>query len=488
MTYALGQNNGKRFLTIGLLCRRMGKNGRTLLSMSTLFLIILLYAFYVLDVSAISNPNYLTHPELTPTLITLTDNRLAVYDPAESKLLFISKEGSGTIREFKLSQEVVDLTSLNDKILMISSVTSKLYVYSLSRENIEEIELIGIPSDLDVSPNYVAVSIPDERMIIILDPANLKEISRIQVDVDRGLGKISIDRNLLYVVLADGYTVEKIDLKSNEKQSIKIDERIQRLKAYNGKVLIASSEDKLYLISEALKIEKTWSLERGSTVDIGLYILSDGRIIYVARARWVIGEIEGDKINEVRVGGRIFSEVLDVDRLWFTEINTRKIGWVWFSRPPIIESLVIEPKEAGSFKASAKIVDPDNEPIRATLIVTVKSKIPYLPGENRTYNMDHLPGQDLYISEFSLKSGEEAEVYVVAFDPVNNIGVSEKIPIQYKEEETKTMITTSPQPVTPPPIELSDIYLTASSLLLLIPIIAAIIIMKTKRKTRKKRK
>ena len=487
MTYALGQTDGKRFLTIESLHCKMEKNRRTLVLMSILFLI-LIHVFYTLDVSAISNPNYLTYPELTPTLITLTDNRLAVYDPAQSKILFISKEGSGTIMEVKLSQDITDLASLNNKILMISSVTSKLYAYSLSGENVEEIELPGPPNDLDVSSNYLAISIPSENMIIILDPVKLNEISRIQVEVDRGLGKISLDRSFLYVVLADGYTLEKIDLKYNEKQDIKINERIQRLKASNGKVLIASSEDKLYLISETLKIEKTWRLERGSTVDIGLYILSDGRIIYAARARWVIGEIEGDKVNEVRTDGRIFSEVLDVDRLWFTEINTRKIGWVWFSRPPIIESLIVEPKGAGSFKASAKIIDPDNEPIRATLIVTVKSKIPYLPGENRTYNMDPLPGQDLYISEFSLKSGEEAEVYVVAFDTVNNIGVSEKIPIQYKEEETKTMITTSPQTITSPPIELSDIYLIASSLLLLIPIIAAIIIMKTKRKTRKKRK
>ncbi len=487
MANTLDQNDVEKFPIIRSSHPKMEKNGKTLLHMVILFLV-LVYTFYVLDVSAISNPNYLTHPELTPTLITLIDNKLAVYDPVESKLLLIGKEDSGTIREFKLSQQVVDLASLNDRILMISSVNSKLYAYNLSGENIEEIELPGLPNDLDASPNYVAISIPDERMIVILDAVNLKEISEIQVEVDRGLGKISIDRDSLYVVLADGYTLEKIDLKSHEKQSIKINERIQTLKASNSKVLIASSDDKLYLVSETSKIEKTWSLERGSTVDIGLYMLSDGRIVYTARARWVIGEIEGDKINEVRAGGRIFSEVLDVDRLWFTEVNTRKIGWVWFSRPPIIESLIIEPRGAGSFKASAKIVDPDNEPIRAALIVTVKSKIPYLPGENRTYDMYFLPGQSLYISEFSLKSGEEAEVYVVAFDPVNNIGVSEKIPIQYREEEKKTVVTTSPQTVAPPPIQLSDIYLIASSLLLLIPIIAAIIIMKTKRKTKKKRK
>lgn len=457
------------------------------LSISILFLI-LFYTLYPLDISAISQPHYLAHQELTPTLITLIDDKLLVYDPFESKLLFLSKDGNGIIREFKVLREVVDIAALDDKVLMVTSASSKLYAYNLNGESLEGIELPGLPGDLDLSPKYLAVSIPDDRLIIILDRKSLKELIRMEVEVDRGSGKISIDDDLLYAVLADGYTIVKIDLRNNEKHSMKIDERIQTLKSSNGRVLIASSEDKLYLVSETMKVEKVWSLERGSTVDIGAYMLSDGRIIYVARSRWVIGEIERDEVNEVRVGGRIFSEALDVDRIWFTEINTRKIGWVWFSRPPIVESLVVEPQGSGSFRASAKVIDPDNEPVKTTLIVTVKSKLPYLPGDNRTYHMDYLPGSGLYISEFSLKSGEEAEVYVVASDPADNIGVSEKIPVQYREEETRTIAAASTPSPTPPPLELTDLYLIASSLLLLIPIIAAVIIMRAKRNMRKKRK
>ncbi|MEM3620786.1 MAG: hypothetical protein QXO45_06600, partial [Nitrososphaerota archaeon] len=135
---------------------------------------------------------------------------------------------------------------------------------------------------------------------------------------------------------------------------------------------------------------------------------------------------------------------------------------------------------------SAKIIDPDKEDIKALLIVTIKSKIPYLPGDNKTYDMEYLLDRDLYVSGFQLKAGDEAEVYVVAIDPVNNIGTSQRIPIKYVEEETKTVTLVSPTTASPRPIELTDLYMVASSLLLLIPIIAALLIMKTKRKPKKK--
>ncbi len=437
------------------------------------------------EVSAISQPNYLTHTEFTPALITIVDDKLVVYDPVESSLIFISKL-DGSMKVLKAPRDVFDIAVSNQKIFMATSTSSKLYVYSLLGEGVEEIELPGFPGDLDSSSQYISVSLPDENLIIVFDTMSLNELLRIEIDVDHGLGKISLDGGFLYVVQSDGYTLAKIDLTKSEKHYLKIGERILALKTFNNNLLLASSEDRLYRVSGNLKIERKWSLERGSTIDIGLYMLSDGRIIYVARARWTVGEIDGDSISEVRVGGRIFGDVLDKDRVWFTEINTRRIGWVWLSKPPIVKSVVIEPQGGGLFKAYAKIYDPDNDLIRATLIVIVKSKIPHLIADNRTYDMNYIVDRDIYISEFQLKSGEEAEVYVVAIDQVNNIGVSEKVPTQYREEETKTVTLSSPPTASPPPIELTDLYLIASSLLLLIPIIAAVIIMKTKKKPRKK--
>ncbi len=463
----------------------MNDKEKILLLFLMISILTLSFTYSILEVSAISQPHYLTTPKLTPTHITIINNRLVVYDAVENNLIFISKVDE-SIKILKAPRDVTDITTSGEKIFMATSTNSKLYVYSLMEEDIREIELPSVPGDLDSSSQYLTVSLPDKGLILVFDPVSLNELSRIEIDVDHGSRKISVDDGFLYVVQSDGYTLAKIDLNKNERQYLRIDERIIAVKAFSNNILLASSEDGLYKISRNLKIERRWSLNKGSTIDIGLHMLSDGRIIYVARATWIIGEIDGDNIREVRVEGRIFDDVLDTDRIWFTEINTGKIGWVWLSRPPIVKSIVIEPQGGGSFKASAKIHDPDNELVKAILIVIVKSKIPYLIADNRTYDMEYIVDRDIHVSEFWLNPGEEAEVYVVATDQVNNIGTSEKIPVQFIEEETKTVTFATQSTTSPPPIELTDLYLIASSLILLIPIILAVLVMKTRKKVRKK--
>ncbi|MEM2016009.1 MAG: hypothetical protein QW718_00510 [Nitrososphaerota archaeon] len=450
-----------------------------------MFILSLFILSSILEVSAISHPKYLTNLEITPTYMTVAGDRVIVYDPAGGNLLFISKEGR-LVRSLQAPKNIMDITSSGDKIFLISSADTVLYVYGVQGEYVKEIELPGPPNDFDVSSRFLSVSLPDNDLIIVFDVASLNESSRIWVDVDHGISKISVDNNFVYAVRSDGFTLVRIDLERDRIDYLKLDEKIVALKASNSRVLVATSDDTLYMVAEDFKIKKKWSLEKASTIDIGLHMLSDGRIVYVARSRWVIGEIEEDNVNEVRTEGRIFSDVLDVDRVWFTEVNTRRIGWVWLSRPPIVQSITVEPQGGGSFTVSAKIIDPDKEDIKALLIVTIKSKIPYLPGDNKTYDMEYLLDRNLYVSGFQLKAGDEAEVYVVAIDPVNNIGTSQRIPIKYVEEETKTVTLVSPTTASPRPIELTDLYMVASSLLLLIPIIAALLIMKTKRKPKKK--
>lgn len=461
------------------------KNKEKLFLALTLSVLSLLSVYSFSEVSAISQPRYLVHPEIFPTFITVIGDKLIAYDPVESSLLFISKEG-GLVKSLKAPRDIIDVVASNDKIFFISSANSKLYVYSVSGDDVREIELPGAPSDLDASSRFLSVSLPDEDLIMIFDIVNLNELSRKSIDVNYGLASVSIDKNFVYVVKSDGQTLARIDLEKNQINDLKLDEKITAVKASFSKVLVATSDDKLYRVSGDLKIEKKWSLEKGSTVDIGLYLLPDGRIVYVARSRWVIGEIEGNTITEVRTEGRIFSDVLDGDRIWFTNINTRKVGWVWLSRPPVVESMIVEPQGGGLFKVSAKIKDPDKEPIKAMLIITIKSKIPYLPGDNKTYSMEYLSDKDLYVSEFRLEVGEEAEAYVVAIDPVDNIGSSQKIPIHYAGEETKTTTLVSPPTTSSPSVELTDLYMIASSLLLLIPIVAALLISKIKKKPKKK--
>ncbi|MEN2975409.1 MAG: hypothetical protein ABDH32_07555 [Candidatus Caldarchaeales archaeon] len=456
---------------------------KTLTILAILLVITEIFTLINLESYAISQPNYLVHPDLNPGLLSIIGDELVVHDPVEGNIMFLDKR-TGLAKTVDAPVDVVDMIAYNERIFMITS-TGELTIYGLAEGLIGWIDLGGQPNDIEYSKDHILVTIPDNDLVILFDPLTLQEESRIEADVGYGIGKISVCNDILWIISSDGYTITRINLKSGDKESLKMDVKIQTLKCFSEGLIVASNEDKIYRISNGMGIEKIWNLERGSSIDVNLHILPDGRIIYVSRSRWTIGEIDGESINEVKVNGRIFGDSLDLDRIWFTEINTRKIGWLWLSRPPVVRSLIIEPKGDGLFEASAKITDPENEPLTAFLIVIVKSNIPYLSGDNRTYPMRYLADEDSFTSLFQLKSGEEAEAYVVAYDNVNNKAVSEKIPLKYIEEEEKTLTYTKTE-IQPPQIESTDLYLLASSLLLLIPIIAAVIVFKGRKKTRRK--
>ncbi|MEM4466549.1 MAG: hypothetical protein QXH49_03715 [Nitrososphaerota archaeon] len=453
----------------------------TLIFTVALMLIVILSVFCVGSVYAISQPRYLEYIHLKPSLITIYKGDLIVYDLSVRD--FVSVDiSSGLVKSLGISIEPVKVAVSEDRMFFISHMSSKLYMYFHGK--LIEIGLASNPNDIEVYDGLLAVSLPDLDVIEIYDVETLEKKYFFEVDLAYGLGKISIYGRNFWAVSSDGYTLIKIDLESGARSSIKLDERVMVIKAFKEGVIVATEKDKIQKISSNMIIEKKWQLRNGSTIDIGLYVIEDGRrIIYTARSRWVIGEIE-EEVYEVYVNGRIFGDVLSSDRLWFIDTTNMRIGWVWLSRPPRITEFEIKPAGEGSFKALARVFDPDNDLKNVTLIVTVKSKIPGLPGDERYYPMDKLGEENLYVASFNLKSNEEVEVNVVAYDLAENMGVSEKIPLVYKEEKTKTANVTKTEEQ--PAIELTDIYMIASSLLLLIPIIIAILAIRIRRKTKKK--
>ena len=154
--------------------------------------------------------------------------------------------------------------------------------------------------------------------------------------------RLSIADGNLWAIKESGKTLVKIDLESGRRSSLKLEESIVAVKAFKDGALIATSEDKILEISNDLKIRKSWSLEKGSATGIQIYRLEDGRIIYVSPSRWVIGEIDGDRINEVKTGARIGGSALAGDRILFTEPTKMRIGYAPLSRPPKITDFKIE--------------------------------------------------------------------------------------------------------------------------------------------------
>jgi hypothetical protein len=255
------------------------------------------------------------------------------------------------------------------------------------------------------------------------------------------------------------------------------------IRAFRGGALAATTGDKIIEISDDLRTRRTWRLANGSSTDIQLYVLGDGRIIYVSPSRWVIGEIEGDRITEIRAEARIGGSALAGDRVWFTEPSKKRIGYAPLSRPPRITEFKVERIDGNVYRAYADVSDPDNDLSKVYLITYYPELVG--PAQNRTYEMSMEDGR--HVMEFTVDYGRRVEIYAAAVDAYDNVAKSETIVIKAEKVETittqQTIETGQGAQITP-----ADIYTLASSLLLLIPIIIGFFYLRGRRKKRRARR
>ena len=265
----------------------------------------------------------------------------------------------------------------------------------------------------------------------------------------------------------------------------KFEDYLQTVEAFDGGALIATAKDNVMVLDDDLKVMGVWKLKSGSSTGIILHRLADGRIIYVSPSRWVVGEIEGEEIREIKVEGRIGGASPAEDRIWFTETKHGKIGWISYSRPPKILEVKVEELELDHYRGRVRVEDPDGDLQGVNLTIRHRSQLPGVPGKVERIEMTKAE-DDWWEAEFKLKPGEKVEVSAEALDEAGNKGLGEKVEVEAREMTTATTLKTTTS------IEVNwiqqNLYLVASSLLLLIPILLAVAFFKAGGKRRKRKK
>jgi len=262
----------------------------------------------------------------------------------------------------------------------------------------------------------------------------------------------------------------RYDLSSGHNSTKSFEDRLQVVEAFEGGALIATGGDEVMVLDDGLGVLGSWRLRKGSATDVILHRLEDGRIIYVSPVRWVIGEIEGEEVREVRAEGRIGGASPAEDRVWFTELKHGRIGWVSYSRPPRVLEVRVERLGPRHYRGRVRVEDPDGDLQAVNLTIRRRSKLPGVPGEVLRVAMSRAE-DGWWEAEFRLKPGERVEVSAEALDKAGNKGLGESVEVEAKEATTATTaVTTS--------IQVGwiqqNLYLVASSLLLLIPILLAV--------------
>ena len=441
----------------------------------TILLISCLFGAY-----ALSNPAYLPekYPSFVPGLLAVYGQKLVVHDPAKGSIVILDPE-TGGLRSFPAPKNIRDLEISGSWLALAPSGSQKLLIYDLETGESRELRLPGEVYALESAGGLFWASIPDRGLIVGIDPASLRVVRRIEIAAAYGPESISVHGQNLWVIGKDQKAVVRVDLESGEEKSAEVGGGAVAIRGFEDGAVVATARDEVLKLSKNLGVEERWELEKASSIDVRLYVLPDGRIIYVSPSRWVVGEIEGSEIREVKVGGRIAGSAISSDRVWFTESSTRKIGYVPLSRPPKIEDFKVERLGPDSFKVSAKATDPDGDLSRVLLFTFYKEIIG--PEQNQSVEMEP-SGDDLYTATITLKR-QKAEIYAVALDEFNNTARSEKVQVEIQRIQTvSTTQTTQAQGSS------LDIYTVGSSLTLLIPILIALFYFKLKPKKRRKRR
>ena len=454
---------------------------KKLLSLLAL-LLILAISLQLQPVSALSKPVYppQKYPKLVPDLIEVHGNQLIVHDLSEGAIQLISLE-TWEARSLKTGRKLNDLAVLGDW-LAIAPPENHLLIYDLKTGERKELEMPGMVDDLEPGSSWIWATIPRLSLVAAINPSTLEIEKKISLDIASGRDKLSIKGKSLWAIKENGKKITRISLESGDKSSLELEEPAVSIKAFNDGALVATTEDKLLKLSNNLKILKEWILEKGSATDIQLYPLEDGRIIYVSPSRWIIGEIDGDKITEVKTEARIGGSALAGDRIWFTEPTKMRIGYAPLSRLPMITEFKVEKIDGNLFKAIAEVEDPDGDLSKVYLIVFYPELVG--PAQNRSYEMELENG--VYFKEFEVEYGRNVEVHASAIDAYGNAEISNTVKIRAEKIETtvsqQTTQTSQQTAITP-----AEVYALGSSLLLLIPIIIAIAYLGRRRRKRRRR-
>jgi len=415
---------------------------------------------------------------ISPALIAALDSRIAVYDPARSILAFIDPS-SGEVLEVNAPAGLSAIESANGVVYGISAVEPRLYAFTASGSR--WVELPDVARSLYASEEHVWVCIPDRGLVLGFDAGSLSEVFRFEAQCAAGRQAISESGGLLWILSSDHATLLRIDLETGGRAERRFDEVVAAVSSLGQSCFVALGDDRVLRLDRDLRILDSWSLPSESSIDIFIHPLEDRRLVYVAYARWRVGELDGGALTETSTNGTAEYASPGRDRIWFILPNKGEVGWAYYSRPPVVSSFRVE-RVAGGFRAVAEVHDPDGDLSTVKLVLRRPQPVEGAPPRIEEVEMSREGG--VWVAVFQLEPGGRVYAYVEALDAVGNLGRSGEVEVSGGALEATTSVAATSSTLASIPA--SELYLAGSSLLLLIPIVFAILLSRRKRGRRRR--
>ncbi len=458
--------------------------------------VILLYMLLITPAYSLTEPIQLSYPPLTSTPSDMLIDKYGyiwVTLPMENSVCRIDVS-SESIRVVNLPTAATKILKAGDKLLAYQRGSEKAFLIdpttlkvATSLEMQKPLENAWPSSNgfwAKFTGTYGLFQIGEDGTIV-------KEYTVEVMDSEQALSEYG---KIVWYVGSDGKSISRLDSSTGAPQTLKLEKFVYAILAASEKdAWIVTSDGSVSLVSiDSATPLKTFKPKSGIVGINKMYLIEHDRIVFVNAASGVVGEIDGEVINEQALGGDLptLADIFKKSKLYFIDVKKNILGFVIISNPPEIVSSTTKIRSESEILVEATIRDreadlKDGYPqIRIMQGSKEIAKIPMtLIADNKyvgSISLSNINGKISIIIE-AMDWGDNIErSNVGTFDVSNGRIVT---PTATTQTTTTTAVATQ---TSPSAIDVGQIMMLSVELVLLISLLAALfVIIRKKPRTRR---
>ncbi len=307
-----------------------------------IILVIMLYILLITPTYSLSEPIQLSYPPLTSNpsdMIIDNYGYIWVTLPSENSVCRVDVV-SESIRVLNLPATATKLLKVGDKLMAYQRGSEKIFLIDPSSLKIvASLELQNSLEDAWPSSNgFWAKFTGSYGLFLIGEDGSIFKEYRLEVmDSEQSLSEYG---KIVWVVGSDGKSISRLDTSTGTSQSIRLEKLVYAiLAASENDAWVLTSDGAISLISTLSATPLKTVKPKSGIVGINkMYLIEHDRIVFVNAASGVIGEIDGEMINEQSLGGNLptLADIFKKSKLYFIDVKRSVLGYVIISNPPEI--------------------------------------------------------------------------------------------------------------------------------------------------------
>jgi len=458
--------------------------------------VIQLYMLLITPAYSLSEPIQLSYPPLTSTPSDMLIDKYGyiwVTLPMENSVCRIDVS-SESIRVVNLPTAATKILKSGDKLVAYQRGSEKAFLIDPATLKIAaSIEMQKPLENAWPSSNgfWAKFTGTDGLFQVGEDGTIVKEYAAEVMDSELALSEYG---KIVWYIGSDGKSISRLDTSTGTPKTLKLEKFVYAiLAASENNAWIVTSDGSVSLISiDSSTPLKTFKPKSGIVGINKMYLIERDRIVFVNAASGVVGEIDGEVINEqsLGVGLPTLADIFKKSKLYFIDVKKNILGFVIISNPPEIVSSSTKIRSESEILVEATIRD------READLKDGYPQIRIMQGSKEIAKVSMtLIADNKYVGSISLSNiNGKISIIIEVVDWGDNIERSNvgtfdvnngRIVTATVTTHTTTATTVATQ-TSPGTIDIGQIMMLSLELVLLISLLAALFVM-IRRKPRTRR-